>query len=131
MPPVLSFSPQDFMHPQHIDGMLNVLRPIIRNKAGARKRLERYWSDKIAIVWTVEQIHRAANERELALTNAEALQVLKHLWDLHNPQYGIKWSDIPDFIHEYVLGRKLTKRELHNFVHREILTINTPKRRKK
>jgi hypothetical protein len=119
------------MNQQHIDGMLNALRPVIRNQARARKRLERYWSDKIAIVWTIEQIHRAANERELALTNAEALQVLKHLRDLHNPQYGIKWSDIPDFIHEYVLGRKLTKRQLHNFVHRDILTIHNPKSRKK
>jgi hypothetical protein len=119
------------MNQQHVDGMLNALQPVIRNKARARKRLQRYWSDKIAIVWTIEQIHRAANERELALTNAEAPQVLKHLRDLHNPQYGIKWSDIPDFIDEYVLGRKLTKRELHNFVHRDILTINTPKRRNK
>jgi len=119
------------MYPQHIDGMLNALRPVIRKKARARKRLERYWSDKIAVVWTIEQIHRAANERELALTNAEALEVLKHLQDLHNPQYGIKWSDIPDFIDEYLLGRKLTKRQVRNFVHRDILTINNPKSRQK
>ena len=108
-----------------IEEMFKALRPVLKNKAIAKKILKRYWRDKIAIVWDVEDVHRAANERELALTDNEAAEILKDLHDHHNAQYGIKWEDICGLIEEKCFGRKLTKRELHRFVNKDILAINS------
>ena len=68
-------------------------------------------------------MHRAANEVEVALTEKEAITVLETLHRQHNPQYGLKWEDLTAHITENVLGRKLNKRELHQFVHHDKLTI--------
>jgi hypothetical protein len=111
-----------------IDEMLDVLKPVLRSRSRAKKRLERYWSDKIAILWTTEDIHRAANERELALTEQEARGLLRDLFDHHNAQYGLKWEDITTLLEDRVLGRNLSKREIDRFVHRDIITINTRSR---
>lgn len=78
----------------------------------------------MALVWDTEDVHTAANEREVALTNKEAIEVLQELHHYHNKQYGIKWVDVTSYIEEYALGRKLTKTELKRFVEKNILTIN-------
>ena len=111
------------MHHQYIEDMVRKLTPVLKDKAKAEQILERYWSDKIAIVWDTEDVHRAANELELALTNKEAIAILKNLHEHHNPQLGLKWEDITTHIEEHVLGRKLTKREVNQFVHHDKLTI--------
>ena len=105
--------------------ILKVLRPVLKNKARAKKILERYWRDKIAIVWNVEDIYRASNERELALTEKEAREILAALYQSHNAQYGVKWEDIYALVDQRCVGRKLTKRELHRFVNKDILVINS------
>jgi hypothetical protein len=79
----------------------------------------------------VEDVHTAPNEREVALTNQEAIKVLQELHHYHNRQYGIKWVDLTCYIEEYGLGRKLTKRELKRFVEKNILTINRQKRERR
>ena len=71
--------------------------------------------------------HRAANEKELALTKEEAKKILRELHDHHNKQYGIRWEDITSLIQEYGMGRDLTKRELNQFIHKDIITINQTK----
>ncbi len=116
----------------YIEEMLRALRPVLKNKAKARQILEKYWSAKcMAIVWTVEQVHRAANEKELALTENEAVKVLRHLFTNHNNQEGLKWQDITDYIEDQVLGRAMSKREIHQFVHNDIITINQTKTTKR
>jgi hypothetical protein len=119
------------MHQHTIKGMLRALRPMLKDNIAAQQRLERYWLDKIAIVWTTEDVHRAANERELALTEEEATHVLQRLLDRHDAQYGLKWADITAYIEDRVLGRKLTKREVDAFVHRDIITIQKSTKRRK
>ena len=111
------------MHHQYIEDMVRKLAPVLKDKAKAEQILERYWSDKIAIVWDTEDVYRAANEREVALTNKEAITILKNLHEHHNPQLGLKWEDITAHIKAYVLGRKLTKREVNQFVQHDKLTI--------
>jgi hypothetical protein len=111
------------MHQQYIEDMVQRLTPVLKDKAKAEQILERYWSDKMAIVWEARDIHRAANELELALTNKEAITILKNLHDQHNAQLGLKWKDITTHIEAYVLGRKLTKREVKQFVQHDRLTI--------
>ena len=58
-----------------IEEIFRALRPELKDKAGAKNILERYWRDKIAIVWDITDVHRAANERELALTDKEAAEI--------------------------------------------------------
>jgi hypothetical protein len=77
----------------------------------------------MALVWDVQDVHTAANEREVALTNQEAIKVLQELHHYHNKQCGIKWVDLTSYIEEYALGRKLTKAEVKRFVEKNLLTI--------
>jgi len=118
------------MHPHTIEEMLDALRSVLKDRARARRRLEKLWSNQVAIVWNVADVHRAANERALALTDTEARQVLRYLFEHHNAQYGLKWQDLTERIEDRVLGRKLTKHELHRFVHKDIITIQEPAKRK-
>jgi hypothetical protein len=111
------------MHPDHLTAMLRSLRPVLQDPAEAERRLRRYWTSRMALVWTVADVHRAANERELALTPAQARQVLQTLWQQHDPQLGLRWSDLTDHIETQALGRPLTRRELRRFVQRDLLTM--------
>jgi len=111
------------MHEHHIDDMVRRLKPVLRDPQKAKVILQRYWRTRMALVWMVEDVHRAANEREVALTEKEAIQVLETLHRQHNAQYGIKWEDLTTHIEDRVLGRKMTKREVARFVKRDILTI--------
>ena len=111
------------MHQHHIDEMVRRLKPVLKDAPKATVILKRYWYTRMALVWEVEDVHRAANERELALTNQEAIGVLQKLLNQHNAQYGIKWEDLTTHIEDNVLGRKLTKREVNEFVHHDKLTI--------
>ena len=77
------------MQSEHLDRLLRALKPVLKDHARAQAILQRYWKNRIALVWEIEQIHRAANERCLALTNKEARAVLQELLEYHNPQYGI------------------------------------------
>jgi hypothetical protein len=111
------------MHDHHIEDMVRRLGPVLTDKAKAHKILTRYWRNKIAIVWNTEDVHRAANELEVALTERQAVQVLDSLLDQHNAKYGLRWEDITTHIKDNVLGRKLTRPEVRRFVEQDILTI--------
>jgi len=111
------------MHNFIIEQMVRRLSPVLKDTEKAEVILKRFWHTRMALVWMVEDVHRAANEQEVALTHNEAIKVLQTLLDQHNAQYGVRWSDITDHITENVLGRKLTKREIHRFVHQNKLTI--------
>jgi hypothetical protein len=111
------------VHEHHIDDMVRRLKPVLRDPQKAKVILQRYWRTRMALVWMVEDVHRAANEREVALTNLEAIQVLETLHRQHNAQYGIKWEDLTTHIEDRVLGRKMTKAEIKRFVERDIITV--------
>jgi len=112
------------MHDYIIQSMVKALKPVLKNPAKAQQTLEKFWSDKMALVWDVQDVHTAANEREVALTNQEAIKILQELHHYHNKQCGIKWEDVTCYIEEYALGRKLTKSELKRFVDKNLLTID-------
>jgi len=111
------------MHKHHLTDMVRRLGPVLKDKARAYQILTKYWRNKMALVWEVEDVHRAANELELALTNQDAIDVLQTLLELHNAQYGIKWADITTHIEDKVLGRKLTRPEIKRFVELDIITV--------
>ena len=112
------------MHHYIIEAMVKALKPVLKNPAKAQQILERFWTDKMALVWDVQDIHTAANEREVALTNQQAIKVLQELHHHHNKQYGLQWKDVTSYIEENCLGRKLTKTELKRFVEKNLLTVN-------
>ena len=112
------------MDTHHIDSMVQRLRPVLKDRNRAQAILECYWRTRMALVWEVMDVHRAANEREVALTRAEAITVLETLHQQYNRQYGIKWEDLTAHIEDRVLGRKLTKTELHRFVHQDVITVS-------
>jgi hypothetical protein len=112
------------MHHYIIEAMVKALRPALKSPTRAKQILQKFWSDKMALVWDVQHVHTAANEREVALTNSEAIKVLQEMHHYHNKQYGIKWEDLTCYIEEYALGRKLTKHDLKRFVEQNLLTID-------
>jgi hypothetical protein len=112
------------LHNYIIEAMVEALKPTLKNPTKAKQILDGFWRHTMALVWDVQDVHTAANEREVALTNREAIKVLQELHHSHNKQCGIKWEDVTCYIEEYALGRKLTKRELKRFVERNLLTID-------
>jgi hypothetical protein len=112
------------MHHYIIEAMVKALKPTLKNPTKAKQILERFWTDKMALVWDVRDVHTAANEREVALTNREAIKVLAELHHYHNKQTGLQWKDVTCYIEECALGRKLTKAEHKRFVEKNFLTIN-------
>ena len=111
------------MHEHYIDDIVRRLKPALKDPNKAKVILKRYWRTRMALVWTIEDVHRAANERELALTNNEAIDVLQTLLNGYNAQYGVRWEDLSNYIEDRVLARKLTKVEIKRFVKRDILTV--------
>ena len=108
--------------------MVRKLRPVLNDPERADQILTHFWRNKTALVWDTQDIHTAANEREVALTHKEAIKVLQELHHRHNKQYGLKWEDVTAYIEEYALGRKLTKTEVKRFVEKNVLTINRNRR---
>ena len=111
------------MHTHHIQEMLHLLKPVLKDRSKAEQILHRYWRNKMALVWETGDVHKAANERELALTEPEARTVLETLHRHHNPQLGLRWEDLTSHIEAHVLGRKLTRCEVKQFVRHNKLTI--------
>ena len=107
----------------HDQELLTVILQVIKSRQKSEKIIQRYYRDKITIVWKTTDVHRAANERRLALTEKEAMTVLETLNRQHNRQLGLRWEDLTDYIEAQVLGRKLTKREIVKFVKHDRLTI--------
>ena len=111
---------------QLITELLAHLRPALKSVAKAEQLLTEYWADKIALLWTTQDVHRAANEAKTVLTETEARIILRNLRASYHPQYGLEWQDVSEAIQESGLGRDINKRELHRFIHRDVLVIDPP-----
>jgi hypothetical protein len=111
------------MHNHNITGMVRALRPVLKDEVKAEAILRRYWQNRIAIVWVTEDVHRAANERGIAVSRSEARRTLQQLLDKHDAQYGINWEALVEAIEQGVFGRKLTRSEQTAFVEHDVITI--------
>ncbi len=78
------------MHDYIIEAMVKALKPVLKNPAKAQQILERFWTDKMAIVWDLRDVHTAANEREVALTKKEARTILQDLLSHQDKQLGLR-----------------------------------------
>ena len=114
------------MHTHHLKEMVRVLRPSLKDHVKARNILERYWRDRKAIVWEIEDVHRAANERALVLTNTEARQILQKLMDdysRYDSRKGIHWLRLLEILDESCIGRKITRQEMKHFLENDHIAI--------
>jgi hypothetical protein len=111
------------MHDHHIEGMVQRLKPVLKDPLKARVILKRYWRTRMALVWEVGDVYRAANERKRAVTESEACSILQTLHQQHNAQCGIQWNDLWGHIDLYQPGRPLTEAELKSFVERDLVTV--------
>ena len=113
---------------QLITELLHQLQPALKSSSKAEQLLADYWADKIALLWTTKDVHRAANEMKTVLTEINAREILGHLHQQHNLQYGLRWSDVSEAVKLSGLGREIKAKELHRFIHRDVLTIELPKK---
>lgn len=118
------------MHQHILTEMLDALSPALKSRKAAEARLKKFWSDKMALLWSTQDIHRAANEKETVLTEEEARTALNDLHRHHDKQLGLRWQDLVEWVEQSGLGRDITKRELSRFVHHDILTIQKPAKQK-
>lgn len=56
--------------------------------------LQEYWKDKIADVWTIEDVRSVGEDEDTPLTDEEAGEVLRLLLDNHDASVGINWDSI-------------------------------------
>uniref|UniRef100_A0A6M3L954 Uncharacterized protein n=1 Tax=viral metagenome TaxID=1070528 RepID=A0A6M3L954_9ZZZZ len=70
-----------------------------------REALFSYWHDKIAIVWTVEDVQEYARENHadgIKLTDDQAREILNDVFDNTSAEYGISWETIDSYICDYI-----------------------------
>lgn len=108
--------------------IIETLRPALRSTTKAERLLDDYWADRIALVWTTENVHRAANENRTVLTEEQARQLLRNLNDNYHAQDGLRWSDLTETIQQSGLGRDIKRSELHRFIHHDVLAVDAPQR---
>ena len=61
--------------------------------------LQRYWTDKVAVVWTTEDVHAAQNdfdevEQTSSLSEERAESILQKAFDKHDASEGITWESL-------------------------------------
>ena len=111
-----------------IDELLQQLKPAIKSQRQVKPLLEQFWSDKIALLWTSDHVHRAANEQKTVLTEAQARMILHALHARYDRQYGLKWEDVAEKIKDSGLGRDIRKRELERFINEDVVVVDGPGR---
>ena len=111
---------------QLVNELLQILRPALKSVAKAEQLLTDYWADRIALVWTTNDVHRAANEARTVLTEQQARTILITLHENYRPQYGLEWADVTQAIEASGLGRDITARELHRHIHLDELAVAPP-----
>ena len=61
--------------------------------------LSQYWVDKVAVVWTTEDVHSVQddfdeNEQTSSLSEEQAQSILQKAFDKHDAEQGITWEDL-------------------------------------
>jgi len=77
--------------------------------------LEKYWADKIAVVWAIEDIfyivdrlnenHIEKNEPIIELTDEEAKEILNIALEDMDCEYGITWETLEDLLETFLYKR--------------------------
>ncbi len=68
--------------------------------------LHRYWEDKIAPVWQVDDLLETALNIGKPITKQDAVDLLKDLFEGHDAELGITWTTLEVALQEYYLDWK-------------------------
>ena len=68
--------------------------------------LHRYWQDKIAPLWQVDDLLETALNMGKPITKEDAIDVLKDLFEGHDAELGITWITLEVALQEYHLDWK-------------------------
>lgn len=77
------------------------LNPVITQETISAALLD-FWKDKIAIVWTLQDVKDQAGEMGHVITDDDADNVLSYVWRKHDGAQGVSWSAIRDAIRHFV-----------------------------
>ncbi len=78
--------------------------------------LNRYWQDKIAHVWQVEDVLECARRAEKPITRADAQTVLHQVFEGHDSDLGITWTTLDVALEDYCLDFNTLTPETHKQV---------------
>ena len=61
--------------------------------------LQKYWEDKVAVVWTTEDVHAAQDDFDedvcsSSITEEQAESILQKAFDKHDAKVGITWESL-------------------------------------
>jgi hypothetical protein len=62
-----------------------------------------YWQDKIAHVWQVDDMFETARRAGKPITHADAIELLKNVFDSHDSDIGITWMTLDAALEDYQL----------------------------
>ncbi len=90
------------------DHMLLEMAETISQHCGVRvdhamNALIHYWQDKIAHVWQVDDVFESAIQAGQPITRADAIELLKQVFDGHDSSLGISWTTIECALEDYHL----------------------------
>ena len=79
--------------------------------------LNRYWQDKIAHIWQVDDMLEAARRAGKPITRADAVVLLYEVFDHHDSSLGISWTSLEVALEDYHFDLKTLPVEKYNEVH--------------
>jgi hypothetical protein len=93
------------MSPTHIKEMSKLV--IGKSQKEIEEILSDYWENKIAIVWTVNDILEfSKEERSIYLTEGQAKLILKKIHKEHDSENGINWGTLHEALNSYDMNHK-------------------------
>lgn len=60
---------------------------------------DHYWTNKIAISWSADDIIEHARNQEVELDEETAIEMLHSIFHNHDCEYGLTWNTISESIH--------------------------------
>ena len=79
--------------------------------------LSRYWQDKIAHIWQVDDMLEAARRAGKPITRADAVELLYNVFYHHDSSLGISWTSLDVALEDYHFDLKTLPESTYNEVH--------------
>jgi hypothetical protein len=79
--------------------------------------LGRYWKDKIAHVWQVEDVFESARRAGKPITREDAVEVLQEVFDHLDSDLGITWMTLDIALEDYKIDFRSLPLDHHPNVH--------------
>ena len=106
------------MHTYMLEEMADALSNELHiQSSDALAVLSHYWEDKIAPVWSVEDVYECAHRSEKPITRELAIEVLQRAFDKHDAEMGISWITLDVTLEDYSLDFNDLAPEQYTEVH--------------